>query len=178
MLIYIEEPESTNDYAKANIDVLEDRCAVYAERQSAGKGQFGRVWMSDVSDNVYMSLVLKPKEMQNLDKLTVYAGEAVKKTLESYGVKPSIKLPNDVLIGGKKICGILTESIFCGESLKGVVVGFGININMSEFELKSVDIPATSLNLETGFKIKRIEFINCLLDNFFKQYDELFILGR
>lgn len=178
MLIYIDEPDSTNDYAKANIEELPDRAVIYTNRQKAGKGQFGRVWVSDFPENVYMSLVLKPKKIQNLDKLTIFSGEIVKETLEQYGVKPVIKPPNDVLIGEKKICGILTESIFCGETLKGIVVGFGININMSEFDLKSIDIPATSLNLEIGCNVNRIEFINCLLDNFFKRYDELFISGR
>lgn len=172
-IFFIPEVSSTLTYCKENLESLENGTIIYTDSQTQGRGQFGRKWFSDVKNNVYMSIVLKPENSNKLDKLTLMSGEAVKKTIEAYGLKPEIKLPNDVLIEGKKICGILCESVFSGEKLKGVVVGIGVNINMKTTEIEKIGVRATSMNIELNRDIDRIEFIERLRNNFFNMYEQL-----
>ena len=77
-----------------------------------------------------------------------------------------------LLINGKKIAGILAESVFIGNEFKGVIVGIGINLNLNKEEVKNIDIPAASIFIETGNNIDKSEFLEKLLHNFKKEYDE------
>ena len=96
-----------------------------------------------------------------------------KSILEKYNLKPMFKYPNDVLIDGKKIAGILAESTFKGSELKGIALGVGVNLNLQKKDLKYIDQKATSVFLETGNRVNKLEFITCLLDNFYVYYDGL-----
>jgi BirA family biotin operon repressor/biotin-[acetyl-CoA-carboxylase] ligase len=91
--------------------------------------------------------------------------------LENYGVNPEIKWPNDVLIDNKKIAGILIQGSSRGNILESLVLGVGINLNLSKQDLISIDQPATSLNLLLEKPVNRDSFIEALLDEFFRNYD-------
>ena len=104
---------STNDDAKAADPLCPDKSLFAAEQQTGGKGRLGRQWVSPMSENIYMSLLLKPDiEPDRLSPITLLAGLAVREAVcDVCMVDAQIKWPNDVLAGGKKICGILAEMV-------------------------------------------------------------------
>lgn len=170
---FIDEVLSTNALAKDSFDELKHFDVISADMQSKGHGQFGRSWFcsNENGGNCYISIVLKPTILKNLDKLTQFASLKVAQTLKTYGLEPTFKFPNDVLIRGKKIAGVLAESIFLGDKLKGVAVGIGVNLNLSSVEVQKIDVAATSVFLETNKKINKKAFINKLLDIFERDFD-------
>src|SRR5690606_22693461 len=107
---YFDSIDSTNKKAK-EIAIDESEGAVLiAEEQTQGKGRMGRSWVSPKSKGIWMSIILKPDlEPMKVPKLTLIGAAAVHKALDNMGIKTQIKWPNDILINGKKICGILTE---------------------------------------------------------------------
>lgn len=179
--IGFEEIPSTNTYALENIDSLSDKTVVFADRQTKGRGRFDRVWNSDNSSNLYFSIVLKPTEIidENLPlaNLTQYLSVVLCRVLDSYGVNSQIKWPNDVLVGGKKIAGILAETSIKGQVFKGLVLGVGVNLNSTTDEFLSLNQPATSLNLESNQSIDKEIFLKTLVESFFAGYDEFLIKG-
>lgn len=169
-----DEIDSTSKYAKRRLSELEDFDVISADYQTDGHGQFERKWFSSRENggNCYISLVLKPENISHLNELTQFTSLMVLKTLEGYGLVPQIKYPNDVLIDGKKISGVLAESVFIGNVFKGVVVGIGVNLNMDSNEIKNIDVPVTSVFLEKGENIDKNLFIGRLLANFANAYGE------
>lgn len=172
-LIELDTVNSTNTWSLEHFEDLEDFCVVSANIQTQGKGRFDRVWVSDNCKNIYMSFVLKPEKKDYIANLTQYLSVVVSKIIEKYGVKPEIKWPNDVLVNGKKICGILCETKLFNNKIKGVVLGIGINLNMKKTELAEIDKPATALNIETDKEINKNEFLNLLLSEFEKGYKQV-----
>lgn len=166
-----EELESTNDFAMQNIDNIEDRTVIVADRQTNGHGRFNRKWVSENSENLYATIVLKPNksiaELSYLSNLTQYMSVVLCEVLESYGVNPQVKWPNDVLVNGKKISGLLASSAVSGDTLKGFVLGLGVNLNLTREDVELIDQPATSLNLETGKRIDKKDFSRQLFSKFF-----------
>ena len=131
---FFKQLNSTNVYAKQNLSELEDRTVIFAEQQTDGHGRFDRVWISDKVGNLYASIVLKPKNFSAdlpLANLTQYLSVVLSELLEEYGVVADIKWPNDVLVGGKKISGILAETSFCGNGFNGFVFDGHSSINVS-----------------------------------------------
>ncbi len=121
---------------------------VMAERQTGGYGRKGDVWASP-EGGLYFSVVLPPSGVKDLQIATILAAFCVASAIkEKFGVEPMIKLPNDVYLGGKKICGILTENIIAGE-VKSSVIGIGVNTNIEKFGA-GMDKTATSLKIELG----------------------------
>ena len=150
-IIRLENVDSTNLYAKANLADIADKTAVCADKQTAGHGRFNRAWVDLGSGNIFMSLVLKPSnEFKPVyANLTQYFSVVLSEVLEEYGLKPQIKWPNDVLVGGKKIAGILSETVMQGHSFKGLVLGAGINLNAKKEDLSLItDKEVTALNIE------------------------------
>ena len=177
-IICFDKIDSTNTYAKLNIDDLEDMSVISADFQSAGRGRFTRSWVDLGSENIYMTIILKPEELLQVhSNLTQYLSVCLCKMIEEQGLKPKIKWPNDVLLNGKKVCGILAESIIKGGKLKGIVLGIGVNLNASAENLDKIDRPATSVNLELGKNINKKEFMENLLEKFFANYDEFLSKG-
>lgn len=172
-IINLKEVDSTNKYAKENIEKLDDRTIISTDIQTAGYGRFNRSWVDLGSENIYMTFVLKPSEEIKLEYacLTQYLSVCLCEYLKSYGLFPKIKWPNDVLINKKKVCGILAEAVIKGGKLKGIVLGIGINLNAKSQNLAEIDRPATALNLELGRIIDKPIFINELVNIFFKDYD-------
>ncbi len=172
-LLYLEEIDSTNKYAKENITQISDSTIVYTYNQTAGRGRLNRKWSYMGKDNIYASIVLKPSDdirpvYSNLTQLLCLI---LCQTFEEYGVIPKIKWPNDIQIKGKKISGILAEAVMGEGKLKGIVLGFGINLNTTEDILKEIDQPATSLNIETGKTIDKTEFLQKLTNKFCLLYN-------
>jgi len=173
--VYLETVDSTNKWAKAHIEELADKTVIYTFNQTDGRGRLDRKWCNIGSDNIYASIVLKPSDTMReiYSNLTLYLCVVLSEIMESYGVKPWIKWPNDIQINGKKISGILAEGVEVNSDgyFKGIVLGFGVNLNSSEEVMNKIDQPVTSLNLETGYEIDKNIFLEKVLDRFCLLYD-------
>ena len=173
-IIELEKVDSTNLYAKSNLAELADRDVVCADVQTCGRGRFERAWVDLGSGNIFMSIVLKPSnEFKPVyANLTQYFSVVLCEIFEEYGLKPQIKWPNDVLIDGKKIAGILSESVMQGHNFKGFILGAGINLNAKSEDLKQItDNEVTALNLEIGQTINKNIFLDKLINKFFENYN-------
>ena len=178
--LYLDEVDSTNLYGKKNIDTLADKTVISAKRQLSGRGRLNRVWLDLGEGNLFVSLVLKPslKFDEKFANLTQYLSVILCKTLEQYGLQPEIKWPNDVLINGKKVAGILSETVMQGQIFKGLVLGFGVNISAGANDVKLVtDKYVTSVSLERGKLVDGKLFLNDLLNLFFQDYNKFLVSG-
>ncbi len=157
-----DETDTTNERAKANSDAP-DGSVFIAEVQTHGKGSRGRGWTSPKGSGIWHSILLKPDiPPMEVSRITLVAGLAVCKAI---GLNSAIKWPNDIVINGKKICGILTEMSSEINMINYVVCGIGINVNMESFEDELAD-KATSMYIESGHKYARSEIISKLLNEF------------
>ena len=176
-LYYYEEIGSTNDEAfRLGVQGAPEGTALIAESQSAGKGRMQRTWHSPPGANIYTSVILRPRFEPDLaPRISLAAGVAVAETLDPYCPgKVSLKWPNDVQIGGKKVCGILTQMKTATGVIDFVVVGIGVNVNwnLKEFP-EDIQKMATSLSVEAGREVSRLELIILLYENLAKCYSEL-----
>jgi BirA family biotin operon repressor/biotin-[acetyl-CoA-carboxylase] ligase len=141
---------------------------VVADAQTAGRGQAGRVWISPPERNLYVSIILRPAlAPAQAPLLSLLAAVALVDTLRQEAVSCGVKWPNDVLIGDRKVAGILTEMETDGEHVHFVVVGIGVNVNMTGAELLRYLGPiahtATSLQIALGREIGRERLLAALL---------------
>jgi BirA family biotin operon repressor/biotin-[acetyl-CoA-carboxylase] ligase len=135
-VLYFHLIASTNDFLKSNAAKLPSGTVVWANEQTEGRGRFQRKWFSPAGKGLYFSILLKPDiEQDNIHLLSLMTGLVIKKTLETYAagfsLNPQIielKWPNDLLIQGKKLAGILVEGTTSAEILR-LIVGIGINIS-------------------------------------------------
>ena len=174
-IIELDEVDSTNLYAKSYLAEIADRTVISAVKQNTGRGRFDRAWVDLGEGNIFMSLVLKPSdEFKPLyANLTQYFSVVLCEILEEYVLQTQIKWPNDVLIDGKKIAGILAETVVQGNCFKGFILGAGINLNAKKEDLtKITDKEVTALNLETQQFIDKNTFLDKLLERFFENYDK------
>jgi BirA family biotin operon repressor/biotin-[acetyl-CoA-carboxylase] ligase len=140
-----------------------------AEEQTEGRGRLGRAWQAPPRSSVLVSVVLEPPvPAARLPELTLAAGDAVAAAVaEVSGLAPTIKHPNDVLVDGKKVAGILAES-----SEGRVVLGIGVNANQREDELPAeTQTPATSLRVEAGLTVDRARLLATILFELERAYD-------
>ncbi|MFC1771554.1 biotin--[acetyl-CoA-carboxylase] ligase, partial [Candidatus Margulisiibacteriota bacterium] len=157
--------------------------------QTRGRGRSGRIWYSPRSGgNAFFSIILKPENLQGnfmvianitqyaslvlIDVLDIYLAD-----LKEYGVVPKIKWPNDILINGLKVAGILAEAVFSGNFLEAYILGMGVNLNMPFAKLRKIDKPAGSLN---GFLNKDVDvdiFLKRYLHHFFSGFDKFMTHG-
>ncbi len=172
-LKFYEETDSTNNEIRrmAENGALQGTLAV-AEIQTAGKGRRGRSWNSPKGSGIWHSFLLRPEfAPDRASMLTLLAAMAVRKSIkEVTGLEGMIKWPNDIVVNGKKICGILTEMSTEEDTIRYVVVGIGINANTPDFpeEIRST---ATSLMLELGHPVCRAKLINGIMCAFEEYYD-------
>jgi BirA family transcriptional regulator, biotin operon repressor / biotin---[acetyl-CoA-carboxylase] ligase len=141
-------------------DAPEGAVAV-TEEQTEGRGRLGRSWHAPAGTSILCSLVLRPAvETARLPELTVVAGRAVAAAIADVtGLEPSVKFPNDVLVGGRKVAGILAEA-----SEGRVVLGIGVNVNQTEIELPAETAsPPSSLRIETGRPVPRAPLLAAIL---------------
>lgn len=173
---YHKETGSTNADAKRLGDEGQEHgTLVVADMQTMGRGRRGRSWQSPSGTTISMSLLLKPNFAPNkAPMLTLVMALAISKAMEEVcGLEVKIKWPNDIVINGKKVCGILTEMNAEIDYIHYVVIGVGINVNLSEFPDEIMDI-ATSLMREKGRKISRAEIIERSM-YYFELYYERFL---
>jgi len=142
---------------------------VVAEEQTAGRGRLGRNWFAPAGTSLLCSLQLRPDTpTERLPELTGVVARACADAIAALtGLEPALKFPNDVLVGGRKVAGILAEA-----RDGRVVLGVGINVNLPVDELpEDVDRPATSLLVETGRELDRAELLAELLERLERRYD-------
>lgn len=172
-LLTLESVPSTNTYALDRLPSLDHGTVLLALNQSKGKGRLGREWRVPPGKSISLSIVLKPTiQPDQLTLLTQLTAAALCRSLKSYG-DSKIKWPNDILVDGKKVAGILIESHFEQTSLQGVVVGVGINTNLvlEDFSDELVE-KASSLRLLSGQLIDPSALILSFLSQFNALYEE------
>lgn len=156
--------ESTSRHlAELNLSESPEGLCIVADAQSDGQGRQGRIWFSPPGENLYFSILLKPAVEPSLAvTLPLLAGICVAQTLDSFGLTAQIKWPNDIWIGGRKVCGVLCEMQII-DGMPAIICGIGINVNQRSFppELDSI---ATSMNLCAEKSFDREAVLNRFLD--------------
>lgn len=167
------ELDSTNTQARRMAqEGVGGGLVVVAEKQSAGRGRQGRSWESPAGENLYFSILLQPElAPENAPMLTLVMAYSVARVLREREVFDlRIKWPNDLVLAGKKVCGILTEMHLEDEKIEDVIVGVGINVNTRAFPAELVD-KASSLFLESGNVFERQSLLEEILKEFAPQYE-------
>ena len=170
--VYFDATDSTNVQARRLAEAHAPHgTLVVSDRQDGGKGRRGRSWASPSGVGIWMSLILRPEiAPSSASMLTLAAALAVREGIrEETGLSPLIKWPNDLVLNGMKICGILTEMSTELMEIQYVITGIGINVNQREFPPEIRDT-ATSLSLEAGRSFRRSSLIAAILKAFEKDY--------
>ena len=172
----LQSVDSTNSYLKQHAAELPHGYAVISETQTGGRGRMGRSFYSPGSGGVYLSVLLRPSlSIEAVQLITLAAALSVTDMIHSlYGLDTQIKWVNDVLINGKKLCGILTEASITGENaaLEYAVVGIGVNVSTRSFP-EDVALVATSLCAASGRCISRNRVAAVLLNCLEQRFDML-----
>lgn len=164
---YFKEIDSTNMAAREMAASMDEGTVVIAESQTAGRGRLGRKWISP-EGGIWLSIILKPRiQPVHAPRITLLAGVSVAKAVRTLDLPAKIKWPNDILINGRKVCGILTEIGAEADLIEYIIVGIGIdaNVDIDSFPEEIRD-SSTSLMKETGKKINRVDFVRRLLEEF------------
>jgi BirA family biotin operon repressor/biotin-[acetyl-CoA-carboxylase] ligase len=189
---YFDTIGSTNDEALAwAANDTPDLSVVIADEQTAGRGRLSRKWITPKGTALALSVVLRPTsgERPHLTRIVGLAALAVAAPLRARGLAAEIKWPNDILINGRKVCGILIESVWSGEDVDCVVIGIGVNVSKGAVPPAEVlNFPATSLEAELGHAPERVELLRDILsslielrpamktDGFISQWESLLAL--
>ncbi|MBU9723919.1 MULTISPECIES: biotin--[acetyl-CoA-carboxylase] ligase [Bacillaceae] len=176
---YHEEVESTQNIAQKLINQgAGSGTVVIANEQTSGRGRLGRDWFSPKDKGIWMSLILKPEiTLREAPQLTLLAAVAVTRAISSVcSISSEIKWPNDILVDGKKVCGILTEMQADPDRIKSVIIGIGINVNQTDFPSSIANI-ATSLAKARGEQVERSELIIQILNEFQWLYEAYLAKG-
>lgn len=172
-IVYYDVTDSTNIQAKRLAEEgAPHGTLVVAERQSAGRGRRGRYWESAEHDGIFMTILLRPEfKPEQASMLTIIAAMAVTKAIRTMmKISANIKWPNDIVLNGKKICGILTEMSTEIDAINYVVIGIGINVSNRQFGEEAAEI-ATSIAMESGLQVHRAELIESVWEWFEFYYD-------
>ena len=166
-IYYKEEIDSTNNQAKVLArEGAKEGHLIIAEHQSQGKGRLGRSWQSPAGTGIWMSLILRPHILPKYaSQLTLIAGLSMCEVIQEItGLEAKIKWPNDIVVNGKKVCGILTEMSAEMESINYIILGIGVNVNMAYFP---EELPyASSLAIEGKKEYSRKAIIKAFLEKF------------
>ncbi len=178
---HFAEIDSTNNYAKK---IASEGCAhgtvVVADRQTMGRGRIGRQWQSDSADGLWFSIVVRPElEPENIQVITLATSVAVVEAIkETQGIICGIKWPNDIILDGRKLGGILTELSAEPGHVNYVVVGIGINVNQDlehfDYEIRQ---KAVSLKMYDNKPVQRSKLLGSILTSFEKLYKSV-LLGK
>src|SRR5580700_2479453 len=171
--IHFDTIDSTNTWTKKNAATLDSNqlTCVTALEQTAGRGRFSRKWLSPKGQNIYATLYFcLPKECSYLINLGQILSLSSISVLQKKGFSPQIKWPNDILLEGKKVAGILCETIVLEDKL-GAILGIGMNVNMSQELLDTIDQPATSLAQLSGQTWSLEQILEPILKQFLKDLD-------
>lgn len=170
-ILYYEKLPSTMDRAaeEARHGTLEGT-VVLCRQQTAGRGRFQRPWVSSVG-NLLLSVVFYPR-LQALSYISIISALAVVRTIErETDLNPVIKWPNDVMVKGKKVCGLLVENALEGDSVSHAIVGIGLNVALDPGPIPEIAAIATSLDMETGRKVN----VGRLLRRLLHELDGLYV---
>ncbi len=164
--VYLENTDSTNSYLKKiSTDDFIHGTVVLADNQSSGRGRYNKTWESEKGKNLTFTVGFKPANGERLTLLTLASALAVKVALQPLiNTRSVIKWPNDILVNGKKIAGLLTECIFNGPAPEKVLIGIGINVNQTKFSrnLNHSAISVKTLNLKESLPSREELFANIL----------------
>ncbi|MDP4088403.1 MAG: biotin--[acetyl-CoA-carboxylase] ligase [Bacillota bacterium] len=173
-VLHFESLDSTNTRAKEiGSGSFAEGTVIVSEEQLSGRGRLGRSWSSPKGAGIWMSLLLKPETPPTeAYKVTIIAAAAVHKALSEEGVASLIKWPNDIVLNGRKICGILTEMSAEFSRINYLVMGIGINVNttLEEFP-EEIKNKASSLRAQTGRSFNRKSVMSRILNNLEIFYD-------
>ena len=158
-IVYLDSVDSTNNYV-ANLvksSKIDHGTAIMADVQTAGKGQRGAVWQAEAGENILLSVFLKPDKLSVSQQvlLTFFAANSIREVLRKIGISATIKWPNDIYVGNKKIAGILIENSISNNHIVHLILGIGLNVNQLNFE----GVNATSIQLETNEYFQRNELL-------------------
>jgi BirA family biotin operon repressor/biotin-[acetyl-CoA-carboxylase] ligase len=162
-ILEFEKLESTQKKAKEIAKEAGPWTVVLAKEQTGGYGRKGNFWYSP-KGGLYFSVILPKTKIEDLQILTILAAFCVAKILkEDFNLEPFIKLPNDVYVNEKKICGILTENIILGKEVKNSIIGIGLNTNIEKFpeDLKKI---VTSVKIELNKKVENEKILKKILN--------------
>jgi len=166
---YHAETGSTNDLALAWAQQgAVDGSLVLADSQTAGRGRADRRWVTKPGTALAMSLVLRPtaEEMDYIPRFTALAALGLVDALTKHGLSAEVKWPNDVLIGGRKVAGVLVEAFWQGEQLEALVVGMGVNVTREALpSAEELRFPATSIEVEMGESVERWDILAGILQS-------------
>ncbi len=172
-----QETASTNDIAeKFARDGAREGVVVFAESQTKGRGRLGRKWVSPGRKGLWFSLLLRPElPPQEITQLTVMSATALRRAIQKVtGLPAQIKWPNDILIGGKKIAGILTELSAEVDRVRHVIIGMGVNVNFTADDFPAeLRATATSLRVESGQEHSRAELATAILQELEADYTRI-----
>ena len=173
-ILYYPVTSSTMDMARQAVrDGAAEGTIVVADQQTAGRGRLGRKWLSPPDSSILLSIILYPR-LHELPRLNMAACLAVARSIEkATGLKPTIKWPNDVLIDGKKVSGILIESDVQRDAVNYVIVGLALNVNLDPSSIPEIAETATSLKQVLGHDVSRLEMLESLLAEFEKLYSTM-----
>jgi BirA family biotin operon repressor/biotin-[acetyl-CoA-carboxylase] ligase len=173
-ILYFPSLSSTMDMARRMAkEGMEEGTIVLASQQTSGRGRLGREWLSFPDSSILLSIIFRPKVPQ-LPQLNMVAGLATVHSIEkATGLKALLKWPNDVLLNGKKVCGILMENIFEGGELKAAIVGIGLNVRLDTSRFGAISATATSLSKELVREVSPWEILPFLLKELERSYREL-----
>ena len=179
LLYFYPETDTTNDRIRElALEGASEGTLAVAELQTAGRGRRGRAWQAPAESGIWMSLLLTPDiPPTQASVLTLLTGIALTEAIaDATGMEAGIKWPNDILLNGKKLVGILTEMDCDMEHIHSVTVGMGINVNTKTFPEDLQEI-ATSLYLESGREFDRAEIVGCVMKHFEVLYEEFLKKG-
>jgi BirA family biotin operon repressor/biotin-[acetyl-CoA-carboxylase] ligase len=173
---YYPEVASTNDIARRlAAEGAPEGALVIADHQTAGRGRLGRSWLAPAGTSLLFSLLFRPPlspPQAPRVAMTVALG-VVDGITQVTGLKPRLKWPNDVLIEGRKVCGLLTETGMTGERLDHVVVGVGLNVNFDPRDVPGIPPTATSLAVALGRPVERVPLLQAILTAIEGHYERL-----
>lgn len=179
-IIKFKTIDSTNKYVVNNLSYLKHADVVVADTQTAGRGRLSRLWDSQDYTNIYATITLKQfngDDCAYLKNITQFLSVIVSNVIDDYGLCSQIKWPNDIKVNDKKICGILSSLVTEGSKVKGMALGFGLNVGMAKVNLDKISQPATSIAYECGIDIDKNIVLDKILKSFFEQYDDFLSHG-
>ena len=168
-MLRFDELDSTNAYAKRSCSLISDQTIIVAKTQTAGRGRMTRTWLSEPG-GLYFSVVLKPAQLTHLANLTQLMALSVCGILREIGAPAQLKWPNDVLVNGQKICGILSEAVTSAKEFDALILGVGINV--AQTDLSRAGQPAVSLKM-LGLPAEPEKILQQACDRFFAQYEDV-----
>lgn len=180
-IIHFESINSTNDKAKELAEQGADNgTIIISEEQVGGKGRLGRLWCSPKYKGIWLSIILRPNiNPMKAPEITQIAAAAMIESLKEFNINAKVKWPNDIIIEGKKVCGILTEMSGELNRVNYVIVGIGINANLDKGDFsKDLLDKATSLKIEINSNVDRKALVGTLLNKFEYLYTEFQEKGK